>query len=475
MKNNASFVYGLSLVVLDFLALLSAFVAAYIVRVKIDERPLIQFVSARSFFSVFLVLSVFWVIIFALLGLYNSSIYEQRFKEFGRLLIGSFVGLLFILSVAYFSKETIFPARLVPVYGFVFAFLLLVIFRNLARFIRGRLFRVGIGVNNILLVGNTDLVMELVDSFRHKSSGYQLVGVAGHPGKIPGVRTFPSFENAKQHIKAARVHSILQTELYADPKKNNEILHYAQKNHISYRFVPGNTELFVGNIDVDLFRSQIPVIAVNQTALTGWGRIVKRLFDLIVTLPLVIILLPVYLLLAIIVFVSDFGQPFYVQKRVTRYNRIFKTYKFRTIKKKYNGLTPEQAFEKMGKPELIRQYRENGDQLPSDPRNTRVGRVMRMLSLDELPQLINILKGDISLVGPRALVPEEIDMAESKHHIVSVKSGLTGLAQVSGRKDISFEERRKLDLYYVQNWSFWMDLAILIKTIRVVLSGRGAV
>lgn len=144
------------------------------------------------------------------------------------------------------------------------------------------------------------------------------------------------------------------------------------------------------------------------------------------------------------------------------------------MKKNYNGLSPEAAFEKMDKPSLIKEYRDNGDFLPKDPRISKLGRFLRMTSLDETPQLWNVLKGDLSLVGPRALVPEEIKLASNKHHITSVKSGLTGLAQVSGRKEISFEERRKLDVYYVQNWNFWLDLVILAKTLRVVINGRGA-
>jgi lipopolysaccharide/colanic/teichoic acid biosynthesis glycosyltransferase len=112
--------------------------------------------------------------------------------------------------------------------------------------------------------------------------------------------------------------------------------------------------------------------------------------------------------------------------------------------------------------------------LPEDPRITPFGKFLRATSLDELPQLINVLKGDISLVGPRALVPQELDTHAKKHTILSVKSGLTGLAQVSGRRDISFDERRQLDMYYVQNWSFGLDLTILIKTVRAVLRGSGA-
>ena len=125
----------------------------------------------------------------------------------------------------------------------------------------------------------------------------------------------------------------------------------------------------------------------------------------------------------------------------------------------------------MGKTELIKKYRENGDKLINDPRYGWFGNLLRRTSLDELPQLINVVKGDISLVGPRALVPQELSAYEKKHAILSVKSGLTGLAQVSGRRDISFDERRKLDVYYVQNWSFWLDIVILLKTIRVVLNG----
>jgi exopolysaccharide biosynthesis polyprenyl glycosylphosphotransferase len=474
MKNNASFVYGSILIINDFFALLSAFVAAYIIRVRIDDRPLVDFVSARSYFAAFLVLAVFWIGIFALLGLYNTSIYEKRFKEFGRLLIGAIIGLSFVLSVEYFNDDVIFPARLVPVYGFVLGFVLLVVLRNLARFIRGRLFRYGIGINNVLVIGSTSVVKELVELFSEKASGYNIIGVAGHRSKFAGIPAYTNVDDAIKHIKPQTIHSIIQTELYADTEKNNRILQYAQSNHVSYRFIPGNTELFVGNIDVELFRSSIPVIAVNQTALNGWGRVVKRLFDVAVTLPAIIILSPVYVLLSLLVFVSDFGSPFFSQPRVTRYNRVFNIYKFRTIKKKYNGLSPEDAFEKMGRPELARTYRKNGDQLQNDPRLTIIGRVIRSLSLDELPQLINVLKGDISLVGPRSLIPEEITLAENKHHIMSVKSGLTGLAQVSGRRDISFEERRKLDVYYVQNWSFWLDMTILLKTFRVVINRIGA-
>ena len=128
----------------------------------------------------------------------------------------------------------------------------------------------------------------------------------------------------------------------------------------------------------------------------------------------------------------------------------------------------------MGKPELAKAYRKNGDKLDDDPRITRLGKFLRATSLDELPQLINVIRGDISLVGPRALIPQEINQYKKKDIILAVKSGVTGLAQVSGRRNISFEERRRLDVYYVQNWSLLLDIQILFKTVFSVIIRRGA-
>ena len=156
------------------------------------------------------------------------------------------------------------------------------------------------------------------------------------------------------------------------------------------------------------------------------------------------------------------------QKRLTRHNRPFKVYKFRSHYAKFDGKTDEEVFTMIGQPELIEEYRKNGDKLDHDFRVTPVGHFIRRFSLDELPQLFNVLKGDISLVGPRALVLHELDKYDKKSTLLSVKSGLTGLAVISGRRDISFEERRRIDLYYVQNWSIWLDINILFKTILVI-------
>lgn len=479
MKNNVSLLYNLFLIVGDFLALIAAFVAAYVLRVKLavglDQAPITS--NGRTFLGVFLLVLPFWILIFALLGLYNSSIYEKRFVEFGRLFMGSFIGLMLVIFWNFMADKPIFPARLVPIYGFAFGFIFLVILRNVARYIRSKLFEYEIGLTRVLLVGNTDMTREMIDwlvDSRH--SGYKIVGVVGgkrgvgmHSG-VPLYHTFDEFLAAHK----GEIHGIIQTELYADEGRNAKILTYAQENHISFRFVPGNTELFVGNIEVELFRSSVPVLHVHHTALFGWGRVVKRLFDLVVSGVLLLIGAVPMLLLALAIKLSEpRGKLFYKPERTGRYGNNAAIYKFRSMYQKYSDMSPEEGFTKMDRPELIAEYRKNGDQLPNDPRVTPVGRFMRTTSLDELPQLINVFRGDISMVGPRPLDPFELDRYPKKNLILAVKTGLTGLAQVSGRRDISFEERRKLDLYYVQNWSFWLDIVILLKTIRVVVGGRG--
>jgi lipopolysaccharide/colanic/teichoic acid biosynthesis glycosyltransferase len=334
----------------------------------------------------------------------------------------------------------------------------------------------------VLLVGNTRITHELIKLlYDFRVSGYRIIGVVGPSAHLDDMyRTIPifsTFEVAKKNLGSAKIDSILQTELYPDEERNKEILEFTQVKHIGYRFTPANSELFTGKIEVELFRASLPVIAVHQTQIFGWGRVVKRLFDLIVGGILFIIAIPFMIItIILIILFGGRGGIFYRQTRLTRFDHKFKVYKFRTMKKEYStGITPEQSFELMGRPELSKLYRENGDFLENDPRITRLGRFLRKTSLDELPQLYNILKGDISLVGPRALIPEELESYGKRHSILTVKSGLTGLAQVSGRRGIGFEERRQLDIYYVQNWSFWLDCIILIKTVKAVLTDQGAI
>jgi len=477
MKNNASLIYNVALIISDALAITAAFTIAYILRVSLNHQPLSAKVHAHTYIAILVSLLPFWILIFGLLGLYNIRVYDKRFSELGRLIVGSFIGILFIISFSYMTNTVIFPARLVTVYGFLFAFFFTLAFRTIARGLRRALFSYGYGINNVLIVGDTKTTGRLIDALRNSAvTGYKVVGVVGHlrPSQQHD-RVCPEYESftaAIEDLRSHQFHTIIQTELYAASDKNNEVLTYAQENHVAYRFVPGNSELFVGNLEVDLFQT-VPIIAVHQTALVGWGRVIKRLTDLLLGGLFLIIALPFMCIIAIIIKLSDGGTIAFRQERLSRFNTPIRVYKFRTHKPTYSGLEPEEAFTKMGRPELIREYRDNGDHLSKDPRLSLIGGFLRRYSLDELPQLFNVVRGDISLVGPRALVPYELDQYKQKNLILSVKSGLTGLAQISGVNDLSFTERRKLDLYYVQNWTFGGDLIIIAKTFWVVLFHQG--
>jgi len=474
MKSNASLFYNCFLVIGDFLSLLLAFGTAYILRVSLDHYRIAVHIHAVTYITAFLVLLPFWIIFFALIGLYNNSIYEKRYAEVGRLAIGSLFGILFIIGYSYAFNKAIFPAHLVALYGLILAFVILVIFRNLARSIRRMLFSYNYGVTNVLLVGNTEITHDLLSELHdYRTSGYRVIGIVGpaahkHEG-VADVPIFRTFRDSIESLGTGAINSIVQTELYANEDKNKEILEFSQTNHVSYRFTPGNSELFSGNLEVELFRSAVPVITVHQTQLFGWGRVVKRAFDLFVGTILLIIALPFMLVIAfLIVLFGGRGPIYFKQTRLTRFDHKFNALKFRTMKREYSSMIPEAGFKKMGRMDLFKEFTDNGNYLPDDPRITKLGHLLRAASLDELPQLINVVKGDISLVGPRALIPEDLKEYGKRYAILSVRSGLTGLAQVSGRNKISFEERRQLDIFYVQNWSFWLDLTILLKTLRVI-------
>ena len=477
MKNNASLFYNVFLIIGDFLALVGAFSIAYILRVSLSHQQIYTPIKALTYLETFLAILPFFILFFGLLGLYSREIYEQRFKETGRLIVAVFIGILFIISYGYVLNIAIFPARLVILYSYFLALLLILIFRNLLRFIRRMMFRYDKGINNVLIVGDTKLTRELIGMLSpSETSGYRVFGVVGgvkHPlrSNTP-YALFASFEQAISKLGPS-LHTIIQTELYSDEAKNSQVLSFAQENHIALRFVPGNSELFVGKLAVEMFRG-VPVIDVHQSALIGWGRIAKRSVDLLIAIPALIIASPIMLLAALAIKLFDSGPVFFRQDRLTRYDQKFKVYKFRTNKIAFNGMSPEEAFAKMNRPDLANAYRKNGDFIQDDPRISKIGHFLRCYSIDELPQLINVVMGDLSLVGPRALVPDELELYAKRHAILSVRSGLTGLAVVSGRRDISFDERRQLDLYYVQNWTLWGDLVILIKTFKVIVTHKGA-
>lgn len=461
----------IALVIVDVLAVIISFALAYYYRTHISSNPYYFVPNIRNFVLLAVTLLPVWIIINYVVGLYNRSVFLYRPKEYGLILLASIVSVMSLISYEFFTGDNVFPVRIIAVYFIIINFTLMVLARETTRFVHKFLVSSGFGRQKVLLIGNNMQVAQMADFFyTNPGYGYDVVGAVACSEFLPKSHPVRHFSTFKEAIKLAAPEILIQTDM----AKSEDIYSYAIENHLSYMFVPQQSRLLSQLNSVEIIGG-MPIIDVKVTKLFGAGRFWKRLMDLTLGWLGLIIASPIMAVVIVVMKITEpRGKIFFRQVRLTRFNREFQIYKFRSLKAKYNGLTPEQAFKKMGKPELAKAYRKNGDKLDDDPRITRLGKFLRATSLDELPQLINVIRGDISLVGPRALIPQEINQYKKKDIILAVKSGVTGLAQVSGRRNISFEERRRLDVYYVQNWSLLLDIQILFKTVFSVIIRRGA-
>jgi len=475
-SKNTKF-YSLILILADFIVLLLAFSVAYILRVQYDPRPLLSQVYAEQYFLTFVAIAPSWILIFASLGLYQASTYNRRLAEWGKIAIGSFIGILLVVGWEYVSGQHIFPARLVAAYALIGSFVALVFEREILRIVRSILFGLGRGISRVLIIGNSaatrDIADELSNTYR---SGYKIIAIAG-PKKVipPGLEVahYSSFSDALKDIEKLRITTIIQTDLYDSTERNQQILGAAQVHHISYNFIPGEAEFYAGKNTVDVFLGY-PMISVSQTPLIGWGAIAKSIFDAIASVIIIIILSPLLIVLMLLQLILNPGPIFYISKRLSKFSEPISLIKFRSMSAKYGKKDAAEEFREMGREDLAKEYEKNR-KVENDPRITKFGQFLRVTSLDELPQIFNVLKGDLSLVGPRPILPQEVNFSPSRTALLhSVKSGMTGLWQVSGRSNLSFDERIELELFYAQNWSFWLDIKILFKTVAVVFKKRGA-
>ncbi|HSW81247.1 MAG TPA: sugar transferase, partial [Candidatus Saccharimonas sp.] len=442
-------IYSIALILGDFVVLLLAFVIAYILRVQFDPRPLVESIRAISFLQMSLLVIPLWILVFSFLGLYSGRVFSRRLTEWGRLLIGSLIGILIVIGYSFVIDQPVFPARLVAVYAFIGAYILLVFGREVARTARTALLRYGRGVSRVLIIGNTTATKDIAEQLSNtKRSGYHVSAIAGPRSVIPhafrGVQ-FSTVEQAIDNLEALNITTIIQTDLYDATERNQKILGAAQERHISYSFIPGEPEFYSGKNSVDVFLGY-PIISVNQTPLTGWGIIVKRLFDVVLTSIMLLILSPLFLVVIVLQKIFNPGKIFYKQQRLTRYSTPFALIKFRSMRHLpgYDNRDAAEEFTAMGRPDLAAEYA-RARKVNNDPRITAFGRFLRATSIDELPQLFNVMQGHLSLVGPRPILPQELKLYKGKHALLhSVKSGVTGLWQVSGRSDLPFEKRVEL-------------------------------
>ena len=473
MRKKSDFILRLLLIIGDALALILSFACAYYIRVKVDPRPWMFEFQFFEFLQTIVWLVPIMLVILAALGLYRKDIFlgRTRMPERGRLVLAAILSVAALIVYDFFRGEDLFPVRVMALTSVVLSFVFLLVERMIVRFAVRQIFKSDYGARRAIIIGNSKNTEYLADYITSMpESGYRLVGVVAGKKYIPDDLKAHQYSSLKEALKKARADVIFQT----DEKSTEYVYKQAIEKHLLYYFVPSETALSSHFGEMELVGTT-PAVLVLATPLTGGYVVIKRAFDILISLLGLIVGAIPMLIVWVILKISDLKAPaIYTDERLTQYNRKFKCYKFRSMKPEYSGMTAEEAFTKMGKPELIEKYRADGDYLKNDPRITKFGNLIRKLSLDELPQLVNILKGDISLIGPRALLPGELHDYGDRSLILTVKSGLTGFAQVSGRRDIPFEERRALDIYYVRNWSLSLDASIFLKTITTVIKRDGA-
>lgn len=473
MKKRSDFFLRVSLIVGDAVALILSFAAAYFIRVHVDPRPYSFESQLTDFITTVIFVVPVMLMIIAFLGLYKKSIVvnKSRLPERGRLMVAAILSVAALIVYDFFTGEEIFPVRVMAVTAMVLSFVFLLAERIVVRLVIRMVFRSDYGVQRAIIVGNSKNTEYLADYITSTpESGYRLAGIVAGRRFIPKDLKARQYSSLKDALRKSHADVIFQT----DEKSTEYVYKQAVNRHLLYYFVPSETALSSHFGELELI-GNTPAVMVMATPLSGGYAAIKRFCDILLSLiGILLAAIPMCLVWLVLKITDIKHSPIYADERLTRYNRKFKCYKFRSMKSEYSGMTPEEAFIKMGKPELIKKYRKNGDYLKNDPRITRFGKFIRRTSIDELPQLFNILKGDISLIGPRALLPGELRDYGDRSLLLMVKSGLTGFAQVSGRRNISFEERRALDIYYVRNWSLMLDLTIFFKTIAAVLKRDGA-
>ncbi len=456
---------------LDLLFLVLAAMAAYTIRFTDyfrEWRPIIFDLPFSRYMDIVFPIVLFWLFIFALFGLYSETKQRPFIYEFVKIIAACSTGLTFIVFLVFFSRE-LFSSRFIVLAAWILSILFVTVERGGMRLIKRFLWEKGIGRTPVLLFGEDSTTFQLKKCIEKESQiGYKL---AAHFKKLDQ-------SNLKQIEKAIERKKI--QELWVGDvslSKQNELLKLANQKHLIFKYAADLFETQAANIATDTYWG-IPFVEIKRTPLEGWGRVWKRIYDLVVCVLAMFFLSPVFLILFVLIKIDSKGPSLYKNERVGSRGKIFNTYKFRSMKLEY---CTGKAYDRTGKAlEMEKRLIEKRNmrqgpiyKIGDDPRRTRVGRFLEKTSLDELPQFLNVFLGNMSIVGPRPHQEREVAHYIDKYpQLFEIKPGITGLAQVSGRSNLTFEEEVKLDLYYIENWSFWKDLWISFKTPFVVLFHR---
>lgn len=469
MKRSELFFSAIQIPV-DFIMVVLAAVSAFAIRnfpqIIILKPKLYEF-PFPVYFKLVLVVAPVFILVYALEGLYRIKTTRKFWQEVFKVFIASSL-VLMIIIIAIFLQRTWFSSRFIILAGWM----LIVVYVSIARFVLNEvqkilLIRKGIGAHRVLLIGENEQINYIRKVIKSKPSlGYKI---------IDRIDSF-SLRAIKETREHKGVDEIILCDQSITDAEQEKIIDYCAINNISYKYIPTSlqaSQIMMGMID------STPIIEVKHTPLDGWGKIIKRIFDIVGSSILIILSFPIMFIVSMLIKIEDGKGPIiYKNERVGSDGKKIYVYKFRYMKWEYCISRSNPDFEKALEYEkkLIkeRSLREGPlYKIKNDPRKTKIGSFVEKYSIDEIPQFFNVLTGDISLVGPRPHQKREVEKYKEYHRrLLTIKPGVTGLAQISGRSDLDFEDEYKLDVYYIENWSLWMDVQICFKTLGVLFRRR---
>ncbi len=419
-----------------------------------------------------IVLTLLLILAFRLDGVYVPRRLGLWLDQMWRIVRSTMMAILLMIGITFFYYQPFFYSRLIFLYDSILIVLLLGLGRFAWGIVLGQLRQRGVGVARLLIVGAGEVGRMVIRTIMAQPElGYRVVAIADEHvdhtalaiGPVPAIEGIQCLSDI---VQERNIDEVIVTLPWTDHRRVLEIFQQCEKAGVRARTVPDLFQLSLNRVDVEDLGG-VPVIGLKAASIKGANLLVKRLTDLIIGGVVLLVVLPVMGLFALAIRVESPGPIIFRQKRVGMRGKEFVVYKFRSM--------VEGADE--AKDKLLHLNEMTGPlfKMREDPRTTRVGRFLRRFSLDELPQIFNVLRGEMSLVGPRPHTRAEVQQYQDwQKQVLEAPPGLTGLAQVSGRSQLSFDEQCLLDIYYIENWSPALDLRILLRTVPKILSGEGA-
>ncbi len=433
----------------------------------LNLKSLSGLVSFDQFIKLVIIATPFFILIFAIQGLYDIRATRKFWEETLKVFLATTIALMFVV-VAFFLKREWFSSRFIILLAWFLVVFSVSILRFLLQYIQKRLLKnKGVGIHRTLLIGRNGKINILKKVIKNNPKlGYKVVDIVD-TARLNVIKSI---------YRKRGIDEIILSDVTIPESDVEKLIDFCAINNIVYRFIP--TSFQTAKFEMGVFAGE-PIIEIKHTPLDGWGKIIKRTFDIIGSAFFIILTAPILLVTALLIKLEDGDGPIvYKNKRIGADGKQIFVYKLRYFKWKHCIDKKNPDFEKALKFEkkLIRECSVRKGPLykiKNDPRKTRIGTFIEKYSIDELPQFFNVLKGDMSLVGPRPHQKREVEKYREYHRrLLTIKPGVTGLAQVSGRSDLDFEDEYKLDLYYIENWRLSLDIQIILKTVGVLLKGR---